>query len=131
MPSTIQTTPTTQPSAGTFSSERETRVEPSSRQPETARAETPKAARLSAKGCAGAIGLLWGGGILVVALANMAFPNYGSECLRLMASVYPGFDHTRTIGDTLVGAGYGLVDGAVAGALFAWLYNAFAGRARA
>ena len=60
-------------------------------------------------------------------LLNLIWPPYGEHFLITMSSVYPGYHATRTIGDVLVGAGYGTVDGAVAGALVAWIYNYFAG----
>ena len=41
--------------------------------------------------------------------------------------MYPGFFHSRTLVDVLLGTVYGLVDGAIAGWLFGWLYNSFAG----
>jgi hypothetical protein len=43
-----------------------------------------------------------------------------------MASVYPGYHATRSLGDVIVGGLYGLVDGLIGGAVFAWLYNLFA-----
>ena len=61
------------------------------------------------------------------ALMNMIFPPYGEHFLMTMTSVYPGYHATRSIGDVLVGICYGTTDGAVAGALFAWTYNYFAG----
>jgi hypothetical protein len=45
-----------------------------------------------------------------------------------MSSVYPGFRYSRTLADVLVGAGYGFLDGAMAGALYAALYNQCAAR---
>ena len=47
------------------------------------------------------------------------WPGYGQDLMRLMASVYPGYHATASIGQVLVGTGYGLVDGGVKGALFA------------
>jgi hypothetical protein len=84
--------------------------------------------RLSAKGLAAALGILWGGAVLFVGIINLGAQNYGVDFLRLMASVYPGFNASGTVADVLVGTLYGLVDGAIAGALTAWLYNVFAGR---
>lgn len=84
--------------------------------------------RLSLKSLAFASGILWGGGMLVVGGINLTSASYGAEFLRLMSSVYPGFHNTRTLGDVLVGTGYGLVDGGIAGLLFGWLYNLFAQR---
>ena len=46
-----------------------------------------------------------------------------------MGSVYPFFHVSRTLGDVVIGGVDGLIDGAVAGLLFAWLYNLFAAAA--
>ena len=69
--------------------------------------------------------LLWGGAMLFVGLIHMAYPAYGGDFLRAMSSVYPGADTAPTLGRVLLGAAYGLVDGAIAGLLFGWLYQAF------
>jgi hypothetical protein len=45
--------------------------------------------------------------------------------LQLMASIYPGYDASPTIGSVIVGTLYALLDGAIAGLIFAWLYNLF------
>jgi hypothetical protein len=82
--------------------------------------------RLSVKALTIVTAILWGVGMLFTGLINLAAPSYGVECLRLMSSVYPGFHFSRTLGDVLVGTVYGLVDGAIAGFLFSWLYNFFA-----
>jgi hypothetical protein len=84
--------------------------------------------RLSGKALAIASGVLWGGCLLMGGLMNLATPAYGVSFLHGMSSVYPGFHASRTFADVLVGAGYGLVDGAIAGLLFGWLYNLFAGQ---
>lgn len=83
--------------------------------------------RLSVKSLAITAGLLWGGCLLVVGLLNLVSAPYGAGFLHGMSSIYPGFHASRTLPDVLVGTGYALVDGAIAGALFGWLYNAFAG----
>ncbi len=70
--------------------------------------------------------LLWGGGVLLVGLVNLASPSYGVAFLQMVSSVYPGFHAAGTVGDVLVGTIYALVDGAVCGLLFGWLYNGFA-----
>jgi hypothetical protein len=70
--------------------------------------------------------ILWGGCMLLVGLINLADASYGGEFLRVMSSVYPGADTTRTIGRVLVGTIYGLIDGAIAGYLFAVLYRLLA-----
>jgi hypothetical protein len=85
--------------------------------------------QLSVKALTIVTAILWGGGVLFTGLVNLAVPSYGTECLKLMSSVYPGFHFSRTFGDVLVGTGYGLVDGAIAGFIFSWLYNSVVGRA--
>jgi hypothetical protein len=70
--------------------------------------------------------ILWGFAMLFVGLIHMAEPSYGGDFLRIMSSVYPGADTAPTLGRVLLGALYGLVDGAIAGCLFGLLYNAFA-----
>jgi hypothetical protein len=84
--------------------------------------------RFSLKALAVVAALLWGGGVLFVGLVNLAAPSYGTIFLQCISSVYPGFHNSRTVIDVLVGTAYALVDGAVAGLLFGWLYNLFAGR---
>jgi hypothetical protein len=82
--------------------------------------------RLSVKALAITSGLVWGGAMLTCGLVNLAARPYGRRFLELMSSVYPGFHNSRTLGDVLVGAGYGFVDGAVAGSVIAAVYNQFA-----
>ena len=84
--------------------------------------------RLSAKAVAIVSAILWGGGILVAGLVNVAFPSYAVNFLHGLSSIYPGFRASRSVLDVLVGTGYGIVDGAVGGFLFALLYNFFVQR---
>ncbi len=44
-----------------------------------------------------------------------------------MSSVYPGYRNSRRVPDVLTATGYALVDGAIGGLMFAWLYNQIAG----
>jgi hypothetical protein len=67
--------------------------------------------------------LLWGGAVLFVGLINLAKPTYGLAFLEMVSSVYPWFHASRTYPDIVIGTIDGLIDGAVAGFLFAWLYN--------
>jgi hypothetical protein len=83
--------------------------------------------RFSLKAIALAGALLWGGAILLVGLINLAWPGYGVNFLQMTSSVYPGFHVSHTIGSVVIGTLDGLVDGGVAGLLFAWLYNSFVG----
>jgi len=87
--------------------------------------------RLSLKSLMFACGLLWCGAMLCVGLVNLASASYGMEFLKLASSVYPGFHASGRFVDVLVGTGYGLVDGAIAGLLLGWLYNLFIPAARA
>lgn len=82
--------------------------------------------RLSVKSLAMASGILWGFAMLGTGLANLIWSNYGQQFLQTMASVYPGYHATRSIAEVIVGTLYGGVDGFIAGAVFAWLYNQFA-----
>lgn len=79
--------------------------------------------QLSIKGLAWTSGIVWGGGLFVVAVLNQIWPSYGVGFLNGMRSIYPGYAHTSGFVGVIVGTLYALVDGAVAGALFGWLYN--------
>jgi hypothetical protein len=70
-----------------------------------------------------AAALLWGAAILIVASANLIWPGYGGAFLELAASIYPGYDPGHGIGSVITATLYGLVDAAIAGAVFGWLYN--------
>jgi hypothetical protein len=83
--------------------------------------------KLSVKGLALASGILWGVAMLGMGLANLIWSSYGQQFLQLMASVYPGYHATRSVGEVIVGTLYGVVDGFIGGAVFAWLYNQFVG----
>lgn len=80
-------------------------------------------AKLSAKSLAFASALIWGGTILTVGLANIKWPGYGQTFLNVVDSVYPGYDAAPTLRSVFIGVLYGLVDGAIGGFVFAWLYN--------
>ncbi len=80
--------------------------------------------KLNVMATAIAAGLLWGAAILLVGIGNMVSPDYGSAFLALAASVYPGYTPSTGVGSVVVGSVYGLVDGAIAGLIFAWIYNA-------
>ena len=71
-------------------------------------------------------GLFWGAAMLMVALANLIWPGYGRVFLDLAASIYPGYRPGSGMGSVVIGALYGLVDGAIAGTIFGWLYNVMA-----
>ena len=83
--------------------------------------------KFSVKGLAFASAILWGVAMLGMGFANLIWANYGQQFLQTMASVYPGYHASRSLAEVIVGTLYGAVDGFVAGAIFAWLYNQFAG----
>ena len=83
--------------------------------------------KLNVRSAAISASLVWGiVGMFLVGMANVVWPGYGQALLELAASLYPGYTAGPSIGQVIVGTLYGLVDGAVCGAVFAWLYNRFA-----
>ena len=84
--------------------------------------------QLNIKALGMAFGLLWAACILFVGIANLIWPGYGLAFLQMCASIYPGYRPGTGIGSVVTGAIYALVDGGIGGAVFAWLYNVFAGR---
>jgi hypothetical protein len=87
--------------------------------------------KLSVKGMALSLGLVWGGAMLIVGVgAIVSGPEgdyYGKDFLLAIASVYPGYKGIPVMGDVLFGAAYGFADGVIGGAVIAWLYNRFSG----
>lgn len=81
--------------------------------------------RLCMRSLALASGLLWGGMFLFVGLLNLWGGGYGAHFLDFGASIYPGYGGPAGFVSVLVVTLYGLVDGAIGGALLAWLYNRF------
>lgn len=81
---------------------------------------------LNVKASAGALAIVWGGALCLTALINLAFPSYGLAWLQLAASIYPGYHGPGDPWAVVVVTLYGLVDGAGAGAVCAWLYNRLA-----
>ena len=79
--------------------------------------------KCSVKGLAVAAGVGWGGCVLLLGLLNLVWPSYGVAVLDLARSIYPGYGNMSGFGAVIVGTMYALVDGAIAGAIFAWLYN--------
>lgn len=84
--------------------------------------------KLDVKAFAIAAALIWGILImLLTGIAHLVWPSYGHAFLQVMAAVYPGYHAARSFSQVILGALYGLLDGAVCGAVVAWLYNRFAG----
>ncbi|NIS59464.1 MAG: hypothetical protein GTO13_01800 [Proteobacteria bacterium] len=76
-------------------------------------------------------GILWALAVFFVGVLNVIWSGYGVAFLQLIASIYPGYHATRSVGDLIVGSLYALVDGAICGLVFGWLYNVFAGKGSA
>lgn len=70
-------------------------------------------------------GCLWGGALLFVGVLATFVDGYGLAFREVMASVYPFYDGAATWTAALLGGIVGFVDGAVGGALLAWLYGLF------
>ncbi len=73
---------------------------------------------LSVKGLALGLGVTWGLGVLLLGWAGWL--GYGTGFTGL-SSIYLGYDATFLGG--IIGALWGFVDGAIGGALIAWVYN--------
>ena len=78
---------------------------------------------LSIKALAIAGAVFTGGSFLLVGILNLILPGYGAGFLELGASIYPGYQGAGGFGSVIVVTLYGLLDGAVAGTILAWLYN--------
>ncbi len=81
--------------------------------------------RLSIRSLAVTFGILWGGTVLLLGMANLIWPSYGVAFLQLVDSVYPGYHAGQGLGSVIVGTLYAILDGAVGGLVFAWIYNRF------
>ena len=86
--------------------------------------------RLSVKAFALSLGILWGAVVFLVGIGHLIWPGYGTAMLELAASIYPGYS-VGGFGSVIVGTLYAFVDGAIGGAILAWLYNAVQGTAAA
>jgi len=79
--------------------------------------------KLNLKALSLAAGIIAATAILITGIANLIWEGYGTAFLQMMASVYPGYHASGTIGDLISGTLYGFVDGMVLGLAFGWLYN--------
>jgi len=70
-----------------------------------------------------AAAILWALVVLITAVINALGTGYGTAFLQVMASVYPGYHASGSVLDVVKGTLYAFVDGAIFGAVFAWLYN--------
>lgn len=65
-------------------------------------------------------GLIWGLGLFLVTWWIIIIDG-SSDQYTFLARVYRGYSMTPT--GSIIGAAWGLLDGLVGGAVFAWLYN--------
>jgi hypothetical protein len=84
--------------------------------------------KLNVKALALSAGILWALVVLFVGVVNLIWSEYGMGFLQVVASIYPGYHATSSIGDVIVGTLYALVDGAIMGWVFGWFYNLFIGK---
>ncbi|MGD8726618.1 MAG: hypothetical protein PVH40_03180 [Gemmatimonadales bacterium] len=82
--------------------------------------------RLSVTRLAAALAIVAGGTCLLLGLGNLGFANYGVAALEVAASIYPGYDGPQGLGSVVIITLYATLDGAIAGAVIGWLYNALA-----
>ena len=87
--------------------------------------------KLNIKALALTAGILWALALLLVGAANLVWSGYGGAFVKLMASIYPGYHASGSVGDLIVGVLYALLDGVVCGLVFGWLYNFFVGNRQA
>ena len=70
-----------------------------------------------------ACGVVLGVSLLLIGLLSQCCDGFGAGFLTAFASIYPGFDGSGSVGDSILGALYGFMNGDLGGALIAWLYN--------
>ena len=84
--------------------------------------------RLNLKAITLTAGILWAFAIFITGIANLIWSGYGDAFLKIIASIYPGFNAEGSIGDVIIGTLYAFVDGAACGLIFGWIYNLFVGK---
>jgi hypothetical protein len=82
--------------------------------------------KFNVKALAIACAILWGGCVFLVGLANLIWSGYAVNFLQWLASFYPGYHATRSIGEVAIVTLYAIADGLIGGAVFGWLYNRLA-----
>ena len=75
------------------------------------------------KGMALAAGMTWGVGMFLLGLTSTYF-GWGTALTEMFSSFYIGY--APTLVGSIIGGVWGFVDGAIGGAVFAFLYNKFA-----
>jgi len=83
--------------------------------------------KLDVKAFALACALVWGFGLFILTWWIIAFDGATGDP-TFIGKLYRGY--TVSPAGSFIGLVWALVDGAIGGAIFAWLYNFLAGRAR-
>ena len=83
--------------------------------------------KLNLKAMTMTFAILWAAVVFLVGIANLIWPEYGKAFLLILASLYPGYAASGAFGDVIVGSLYALVDAAIVGFVFGWLYNLLVG----
>ncbi len=81
--------------------------------------------KLNVKALALASGLIWGFGLFLLTWWVMMFDGATGEA-TLIGKLYRGYSISP--GGSVIGLAWGGADGAIGGAIFAWLYNALTER---
>ena len=84
--------------------------------------------RLNLKAITLTAGIIWALAIFMTGIANLIWSGYGDAFLKVIASIYPGFNAGGSFGDVIIGTLYAFVDGAACGLIFGWIYNLFVGK---
>jgi len=79
--------------------------------------------KLNVKALALTSGILWGGAVWFATLW-LLFRGYDGSLIRQLDHFYLGYSFS--VVGAFVGLVWGFIDGAIGGALFAWLYNKIA-----
>ncbi len=78
------------------------------------------------------VSAVWGGAVFCVGLANLFWPTYGVEFLKIIDSIYPGYHFGLWgFGGVIVATLYAAIDGWIVGVVFALLYNFITRKKRA
>lgn len=85
--------------------------------------------QLSVKAFALACGIVYALAMFLAGIMALIWPDWGARFMELAGALYPGVGGVA-LGPVVVATLYALVDGAVFGAVFAWLYNRLAVPAR-
>jgi len=79
--------------------------------------------KLNIKAFGLSLGIIWGAGILIMAITAMLF-GYGDLFVKAIGSVYIGYK--ATILGSIIGAIWGFIDAGIGGVVIACLYNKLA-----